>query len=175
MTPSLKQSAIILKRISNQLKNVKDAFLYIVEKKMDVYNSSRNEEELFKLNTCMFGLTNYSFIWYVSFLDEFNGIFNSIDKDEQEQVVLIKTNSKKYLETITEIFGDIKTARNRVLAHGYRNKGKILTNEEINNHFNQLSNFESPTPFLQISNMTSLIIQEIETIFGEISDEEISL
>jgi hypothetical protein len=176
MTVNLRQSAIILKRISNQLKNVNGAFLYVVEKKMDVYNSTFDNEELFKLNTCIFGLTNYSFIWYVSFLDEYNRHFKSLDADEQERVDLIKIKTKEYIDTITEIFGDIKTARNRVLAHGYRNyNGQILENEEINTYFNQLSDFKSPTPFLQISNITSLIVQEIENVFGEIPEDEISL
>ena len=175
MTPKLKESIIVLKRINNQLNNVKDALLYAFEKKIDAYNSTWNEDEIFKINTCVFALTNYSFIWYTSFLDEFNKYFKSSDQNEQNEILKIKKNSKKYTKNIKEIFGDIKTARNLVLAHGYRNGDRILTNEEINKYFNQLSNFDSHTPFLQISNITSIIIKEIEKVFGEISEAEISL
>ena len=175
MTPDLKLSIIILKRINNQLKNVKDSLQYTFDNKIVAYNYEASDDEIFKINTCLFGLTNYSFIWYVAFIDEFNDYFKSSDPIEQKQILLIKRKCKEYTKNIKDIFGDLKKSRNLVLAHGYRNKGKILTNEEINHHFDKLSHFDSPTPFLQISRITSLIIVEIEKNFSGVNENDIAL
>jgi hypothetical protein len=176
MTPELKASIIILLRIKNQLNHAKDGMTYLLGVKGDEINGSRDGQTISYIDTSMFGLISYSFIWYAAFLDEYNLYFKSNDPTLNKRVSSIKSICKKYIDNVQKIFGDIKTARNRVLAHAYRDgNGKPLDNKQINAHFNQLVQFPSMSPYTQISNIVTLISEEIEKEFGEIGEDDISL
>ncbi len=175
MTTKLKDSIIVLVRIKNQLLNVKEGVSFLVEQKMAEYNSTWDNEKIAHLNTAMFGLMHYSFIWYASFIDEYNKYFTSKDLIEKDRIKSVKRICKNHFAGIREIFGDVKEARNRVLAHGYRNKDIPLTKDEINQYHDQLIRFETLDPFIKLSTTLSLIIEEIEKEFGVIDESEIAL
>jgi hypothetical protein len=176
VTPELKASIIILLRIKNQLNHAKDGMTYLISAKGNEINGNRDGPTISYIDTSMFGLISYSFIWYAAFLDEYNLYFRSKDPAFNKKISSVKSSSKEYLDTLQKIFGDIKTARNRVLAHAYRDgEGKPLNNKQINAHFNQLVQFPSMSPYTQISNIVTLISKEIEKEFGEIAEDDLSL
>lgn len=177
MTSTLQASLIILKRISNQLQNVKGALHFVVERKMNLYKGAYSYEEVFHLNTCQYGLVHYSFVNYVSFLDEYNDYFRSNDAAEKNKIIAVKKVCKKHIANLKSIFGDIKEARNTVLAHGYRDgKHCPLSNQQINDAYNRLVlHDDGIESFALIAETTALIMAEIEKVFGGLSDKEIAL
>ncbi len=89
MTSALKESIIILKRISNQLNNVNNALAYTIDKKSQVYNTNFDKNEIYKIKTCMLSLISYSFVWYTSFTDEYYDYFKSTEVIEKQKILKI--------------------------------------------------------------------------------------
>jgi hypothetical protein len=175
MEESLRHSFIILKRISNQLKNVEESIQYVVDKKLEVFNSTNNYQEIFHLNTLLYSLIYYSLINYSSFVDEYNDFFISKKTTERDHILTIKKKCKKYFTEVKKEFGNIKKHRNNLLAHGYRDGKAPLTDEQINHGYNQLILAANIERYFELSKATSLVLHEIEQVFGFLDDEEISL
>jgi len=174
MEPNLKKSFILLKRISRELEKAGEGLRYLAGKKMDVFNDSNDQEEIFHLNTCMYGLIYFSFIRYDTFIEEYQIRFNSPLETDREKIKVLRNKCKEYISNVKDIFGDIKQARNTILAHGYRNRSDALDNQTINTIYDRLLSHNNLEPFTQLSNTSGLIMKAIEKEFGMLSEEEIS-
>lgn len=119
----------------------------------------------------MYTVINSSLIWYASFLDEYTYRLKSEDDGLAEKIQKAQLNCKPYLEVMESIFPNIRTIRNQVLAHGYRDKLFMpLSDREINGHYDVITKYESMDPYLQISNITGLIMNEIIKNVGDVDE-----
>ncbi len=175
MTEAIRKSLIILKRLSNQLLNAKNALLYISSIKKSVWQDSNRKEEIFPIDTSMYCVLFYSFITYCSFVDEYYGHLISTAESEISLLNDTKRRCKPLFKKVTEEFGDLKKARNYVLAHGYRNISTPLEDSVINEYFNQLVNKYDFKTFFLLSNTTVEVVNNLEAAFGKISDKDIML
>lgn len=178
MESKLKESIVIMARINNQLKHANSSLDWVVsEKREAIASNDRCEETIFKINTVMFSIIHYSFVWYVCFLDEYNCHFiPPSDASNSEQLLLVKKKCKPYLKGLREKFGDIKQARNSVLAHGYRDGDhNALSNQIINKFYDGLFLFPDLAPFSELSRTVQLIVDEIQSQFGMVSEDDLSL
>ena len=98
MNTPLKDSLIILTRIKNQLRNAQTSFLFLVRLKTDIINAEVvRQQDSADIDTAMFGLINYSFLWYVAFKDEFDRYFTvASDPSVEEKIIRVRNNCKKY-------------------------------------------------------------------------------
>lgn len=162
-------------RIKNQLLNVQNGIKYLKDQKLKEYQGEWNHENISAIDTALFGLIYYSFIWYHSFIEEFSKHFKSEDKSETDKIRLIRRHCNPFIKAITTRFGDIRQARNKILAHGYRDKNRPLTKNEINQYYNSLIGFTDLEPYNELSKAVAIIFEKIQSELGSISDEEISL
>lgn len=172
MTSKTHESIIILKRIRNQLHHASSSLKYLMRQKTVEYAHEWNNQNILDINTAMYGLINYSLLWYHSFLQEYHNYFTTHDALIKERVIAVKKvfKEKQYLKTLFDLFGDITEPRNIILAHGYRKDGRPITDKEFEEYHSQLMNSDNMYTYTQISNIVDLIIIEIEKEFGEIDE-----
>jgi len=174
MNQDLRHSLIILKRISNQLNHAEDSLRYIARQMYLAYNTDPiNDAELFNTKTTMYCIIFYLFMWYSSFLEEYERL-PSRDAAARPRTIIARKNAQKYLDCLEQIFGDIRDIRNKILAHPYRLNSNTnadpLPDDKFNVLHDNIMGHPNIEPYTQISNCIKLTIQVLEQEFGEIDE-----
>lgn len=174
MTPELKSSIIILKRLKGILQ-LGELSLQYLEQQMGAEFSKHNRDEnaLNNIRLSMFCTINSSLIWFVSFKEEYMKHFGrAVREFSIEQLADISRKNQPHFDRVKKEFANLPEIRNTILAHGYRLKEKKhLPDDVFNDLFNEVTNRNSLEPYYTLSNASTKIIANIESAFGEVDAE----
>jgi hypothetical protein len=112
-------------------------------------------------------------IWYTSFVKEYKGEFKATAiNHNRERYIDLNRQCTPYFAVIDDIFPNLDQIRNTILAHGYRLKDKShLKDIDIDNFMNEITNRGSLLPYYQVSNITNLVVKEVEKVYGHVNEE----
>jgi hypothetical protein len=183
-TQKIKDSLIILKTLSTELKHISPALDFTAEIKRNIlYGEPIDNDRIQKIHTCMLAVTYMMIVKYLSFVDEYKRHFLSSGSNEFENQQIEKVDSecqkKQYFLSVETRFPELKDARDTVLAHGYRvrvkgNQYLRMPGAEINRHFNMLALQNNILVYELLSEVPAAIIEEIENVLGEINENVLS-
>ena len=177
MNQDLRYSLIILKRINNQLHHAEEALRYIARQMQAEYDKRPiDQKDLYCSKTSMYCIVYYMHMWYASFLEEYEKLI-SRDIAFKDPVIKARRGAQPHLDTLAAIFDDIRSARNLVLAHPYRDgshaQAKAISDKQFNELHDRMSNHPNIDPYTQIGNCIRLTIQELEKVLGKIDESEV--
>ena len=170
----LRQSIIILKRLSYSLSISERGIQYLVEKRDQIPIEQRTKEhpEFLHLHTAMWCNLAFTVINYCSFIDEFNDHFMLPALHSPEVHKALRQAVREPVLQIKKAYGDIKSARNTVFAHGFRKNATPLPNSDIYKGLVSMVNRLEPTNFSLPSITTQQIIQIIEGHYTPATEAE---
>lgn len=120
----------------------------------------------FPWSTLPYSLIYCTLINCCVFLDEYNNYITTSLKKDEEKLEQVSQRIQPFIDEVYTLFGNIKTVRNRALAHGFRDHSRTpLSNEQINEPFNEVMKMDIEL-YYQLSINLPVLSLRSRTLWG---------